>query len=155
MAATFITTGSFPVLTDPDVTLESAVAVGRYVWSNPDFLTTTWPPESLVSGRKLVGVASFGRTISTGECREAFRAEGVEPVTVRAFLALAAVHPALQLHHHLVALGSVGLHRMGYPVVAILGILLKSRSDRMLDLDFGNDRQTWPGFAAFPYFKPI
>ncbi|EKE20395.1 MAG: hypothetical protein ACD_8C00006G0007 [uncultured bacterium] len=135
---------AYAVSVDYNMSVEEAVKLGSYDWSNSDVTTKNFPTK--LSGKTDVEIKlfHFDRNISSENAIMEMDKTGYRPAETHELLALGAKYPDLQREFSIIALGSVWRHLDGSRYVAYLR---RRDSRRKLHLrNFGID---WLGRCRF------
>lgn len=112
------TRNSFTVTVDYDSRLESMIEDGQYHWKNPDITAKNFPIDSkgkVETRIDLVDLVQFKPHARSDEILRELDRLGMRPATLPELLALGATYPEKQREFWIVALGSVGRDKYGFP----------------------------------------
>jgi len=137
---------TYPLSVDYDLSVENAVKLGQYNWTNGDITGKNFPTTRTGKVEVVVELIRFNCAISTKDAQRELDQRGYRPAELHELLAFGEKYPELQRQFPIVALGSVWRGRRGYRYVPCLD---GDGSERSLDLDWiGGDWYEVYRFAA-------
>jgi hypothetical protein len=123
----------YQITVDYSLSVEQAVAQGRYDWSEPAITCERCLPQNSCRGQVqvVVGLVCFNLPIKSDQAIVQLDRCGLRPAQLSELLALGAQYPEQQRQYPIVALGSVWSDQSGCQRVLLLGV---RDFDRTLEL---------------------
>ena len=127
---------TYPLSVDYDLSVENAVKLGQYNWTNGDITGKNFPTTRTGKVEVVVELIRFNCAISTKDAQRELDQRGYRPAELHELLAFGEKYPELQRQFPIVALGSVWQGRDGDRDVPCL---VGDGSGRGLDLGWVGD----------------
>ncbi len=97
----------YPISVNYDLSVEAAVKLGRYDWTNSDIADKNFPTTRTGKAEVAVELIHFNRVISIKDALSELDKMGYRPAELHELLALGEKYPDVQREFPIVALGSV------------------------------------------------
>ena len=104
---------TYPLSVDYDLSVENAVKLGQYNWTNGDITGKNFPTTRTGKVEVVVELIRFNCAISTKDAQRELDQRGYRPAELHELLAFGEKYPELQRQFPIVALGSVWRGRVG------------------------------------------
>jgi len=111
---------TYPLSVDYDLSVENAVKLGQYNWTNGDITGKNFPTTRTGKVEVVVELIRFNCAISTKDAQRELDQRGYRPAELHELLAFGEKYPEVQHEFPVVALGSVWQSRSGDRLVPYL-----------------------------------